>query len=102
MIEDVARYWWVFLVRGLLAIAFGIAALVWPQITVWALVIVFGAYVLIDGVLDLGMAMGGTGRAAPGSAAVAGGGWCSWGSSASPPASSPSSGPRSPRWPCCG
>ena len=70
MIEDVARYWWVFLVRGLLAIAFGIAALVWPQITVWALVIVFGVYVLIDGVLDLGMAIGGTG---PGGTRLGGG-----------------------------
>ena len=59
MIQEVARYWWVLLVRGLLAIVFGIAALVWPEITVWALVIVFGGYVLVDGVLDIGMAIGG-------------------------------------------
>jgi uncharacterized membrane protein HdeD (DUF308 family) len=44
----------------LLAIVFGIAALVWPEITVWALVIVFGVYVLVDGVLDIGMAIGGS------------------------------------------
>jgi uncharacterized membrane protein HdeD (DUF308 family) len=60
VIQEVARYWWVLLVRGLLAIGFGIAALVWPEITVWALVIVFGVYVLVDGVLDVGMAIGGS------------------------------------------
>jgi uncharacterized membrane protein HdeD (DUF308 family) len=60
VIQEVARYWWVLLVRGLLAIVFGIAALVWPEITVWALVIVFGVYVLVDGVLDVGMAIGGS------------------------------------------
>jgi uncharacterized membrane protein HdeD (DUF308 family) len=60
VIQEVARYWWVLLVRGLLAIGFGIAALVWPEITVWALVIVFGVYVLIDGILDIGMAIGGS------------------------------------------
>ena len=60
MIQEVARYWWVLLIRGLLAIGFGFAALVWPEITVWALVIVFGVYVLVDGVLDIGMAIGGS------------------------------------------
>lgn len=59
MIDDIARYWWVMLVRGLAAIAFGVAAFVWPDITLWALVILFGVYVLVDGVLDVGMAVGG-------------------------------------------
>lgn len=61
MLELVSRYWWVVLLRGLLAIGFGIVALVWPGITILALVIVFGAYALVDGVLDVVMAIGGKG-----------------------------------------
>jgi hypothetical protein len=33
-------------VRGVAALAFGLLALVWPEITVLALVLVFGAYAL--------------------------------------------------------
>ncbi|HEX6470962.1 MAG TPA: HdeD family acid-resistance protein [Streptosporangiaceae bacterium] len=37
-------------VRGVLAVIFGVIALVWPGITALALAIVFGAYALINGV----------------------------------------------------
>lgn len=42
--------WWAVLLRGVLAIVFGIVALVWPSLTVWALVVVFGAYAIVDGI----------------------------------------------------
>ncbi|MEU5841477.1 HdeD family acid-resistance protein [Rhodococcus sp. NPDC047139] len=45
------QIWWVVLLRGILAVLFGIVALVWPNITVWALVIVFAAYVIVDGIV---------------------------------------------------
>jgi uncharacterized membrane protein HdeD (DUF308 family) len=45
------NYWLVLLVRGILAILFGIVALVWPNWTILALIYVFGAYALIDGVM---------------------------------------------------
>ena len=61
MLQLVSRYWWVLLVRGLLAIGFGIMTLVWPAITVWALVLVFAFYALADGVLDIAMGIGGQG-----------------------------------------
>lgn len=48
-----SRYWWTFLVRGIVAILFGLAAIIWPGLTVSALVIVFGAYVLVDGVFAI-------------------------------------------------
>jgi uncharacterized membrane protein HdeD (DUF308 family) len=54
-----ARYWWVVLLRGVFAIAFGVAAILWPGITVLALVLAFGAYSLLDGILGLAMAVGG-------------------------------------------
>ncbi len=37
-------------VRGVLAILFGIATLVWPHVTILALAILFAVYVLIDGI----------------------------------------------------
>ena len=39
--------------RGVLAIAFGVVILVWPQITVSIVVVVFGAFVLADGVAGI-------------------------------------------------
>lgn len=36
--------------RGAAALIFGILALVWPGLTLWALVVLWGAYVLVDGI----------------------------------------------------
>ncbi len=52
--------WWLFAVRGALAILFGLTALVWPEITLLALVFLFGAYALVDGILAVVMGMAGT------------------------------------------
>lgn len=41
--------WWAVLIRGIFAVIFGIVALAWPEVTVWALVVVFGAYAIVDG-----------------------------------------------------
>jgi uncharacterized membrane protein HdeD (DUF308 family) len=49
MLGLVARDWWVFAIRGVAAIVFGILAFVWPETTLTVLVIMFGAYVLVDG-----------------------------------------------------
>jgi uncharacterized membrane protein HdeD (DUF308 family) len=43
------RNWWIVAVRGVLAIVFGILALVWPDTTKLALVLLFGTFALIDG-----------------------------------------------------
>ncbi|MCK8465531.1 HdeD family acid-resistance protein [Aliiroseovarius sp. S1339] len=53
MIDFLQRSWWVFLLRGMAAIVFGIMAFVWPALTLSVLVILFGFYVLIDGVFGL-------------------------------------------------
>lgn len=51
MLEKMTRYWWTFAVRGLIAILFGLVALIRPGQTLQALVLVFGAFALMDGVL---------------------------------------------------
>ncbi|WP_406312755.1 HdeD family acid-resistance protein [Streptosporangium sp. NBC_01639] len=58
--ERLSRTWWVHLVRGGCAILFGLLAVFWPAITVLALVIVFGAYAILNGVF----AIFGSGRSA--------------------------------------
>ncbi|WP_433468749.1 HdeD family acid-resistance protein [Spirillospora sp. CA-128828] len=60
MFELMTRHWWVLALRGAFAILFGIVAWAWPGITVWALVVLFGAYALADGVVALAEAFRGT------------------------------------------
>lgn len=50
---DLSRNWWVLLVRGVLAIIFGILAIVNPAVTLGVLVLFFGAYALADGILSI-------------------------------------------------
>ena len=49
MLRLLRRHWWVIALRGLLAVIFGLLALVWPEITVQVMVIIFGAYAVVDG-----------------------------------------------------
>jgi len=46
----IERYWWIPLLRGLAAILFGIIALAMPGITLASLILVFGVWLLFDGV----------------------------------------------------
>jgi uncharacterized membrane protein HdeD (DUF308 family) len=53
MAMELARNWWALALRGAAAIIFGIIALFWPPAAIAALVAVFGAYALVDGILNL-------------------------------------------------
>jgi uncharacterized membrane protein HdeD (DUF308 family) len=53
MLATLSRYWWVFLIRGIAGILFGITALIWPSITLVVLVALFGAYCLVDGIFAI-------------------------------------------------
>jgi uncharacterized membrane protein HdeD (DUF308 family) len=50
MLEKISSNWWMFAVRGVAAVIFGVLALIWPGQTLQALVLVFGAYALVDGI----------------------------------------------------
>jgi uncharacterized membrane protein HdeD (DUF308 family) len=51
--EQLKRVRWALGLSGLLSILFGIVVLVWPGISLYALVILFGAYSLVNGVFGL-------------------------------------------------
>jgi uncharacterized membrane protein HdeD (DUF308 family) len=58
----VVEHWWLFGVRGLLAIAFGVLTLFAPRLAIAALVLFFGAWALVDGISALVMAFSGRHR----------------------------------------
>jgi uncharacterized membrane protein HdeD (DUF308 family) len=56
-----ARNWSLILLRGILALVFGILAFIWPAVTLLTLVILFGVYAALDGVAAIAAAIrGGT------------------------------------------
>jgi uncharacterized membrane protein HdeD (DUF308 family) len=61
MKQFLAKHWWVFLLRGIFGVVFGILAFTMPAITLASLVIVWGAYAFADGVIALWAAI--TGKA---------------------------------------
>ena len=46
---SVRLHWWLFLLRGVAAVAFGVLVLMWPGATVVALTAFIAAYALVDG-----------------------------------------------------
>ena len=53
-------HWWALAIRGGIAIIFGLAALLRPGIALEALILLFGAYALVDGVFAIVGVFGGT------------------------------------------
>jgi uncharacterized membrane protein HdeD (DUF308 family) len=52
-VDMLARNWWLFLLRGIAGIAFGLITFFAPGISLAALVLLFGAYALADGVFAI-------------------------------------------------
>jgi uncharacterized membrane protein HdeD (DUF308 family) len=59
ILSALAENWWLFLLRGIAAIIFGILAFIWPGITLLSLTLVFGAYALVDGICAIWSAISG-------------------------------------------
>jgi uncharacterized membrane protein HdeD (DUF308 family) len=56
---ELSKVRWSLGLSGVLSIALGVAIIIWPGISLYALVIVFGAYALARGVIGLGAAFSG-------------------------------------------
>ena len=61
LLGALAENWWLLLLRGLAAIAFGVIAFFWPGITLVALTYLWGAYALVDGVVAIWAAFSASG-----------------------------------------
>jgi len=55
--QRLARNWWAVLVRGIAALVFGVGAILLPGAAILALLLLFAAYVLVDGVFTILAAM---------------------------------------------
>jgi uncharacterized membrane protein HdeD (DUF308 family) len=65
LFNALTKRWWLLLLRGIAAIVFGILAFLWPGITLLTLVVLYGAFALVDGVLSLAAAFGGHNQTIP-------------------------------------
>jgi uncharacterized membrane protein HdeD (DUF308 family) len=50
---SLARNWWLIALRGVLGVIFGVIALVMPVATILALVLLFSAYMVVDGAIAI-------------------------------------------------
>lgn len=65
VLHALAKCWWVLLLRGIAAILFGVLAFAWPGLTLVTLVLLYGAFALVDGVLSLIAAFSGSAKPIP-------------------------------------
>ena len=61
LLSSLAENWWLLLLRGIAAIAFGVLAFFWPGLTLVALTLLWGAYALTDGVIAIWAAFNASG-----------------------------------------
>jgi len=60
-----AKVWWALALRGVAGILFGILAFVMPALTLAVLVLLFGAYALVDGIFNVVASLSGRSGARP-------------------------------------
>lgn len=58
MLSALTDRWYVFALRGVFALLFGLGTLAYPGLTVLVLIVLFGVYALVDGVTALLMGVG--------------------------------------------
>jgi uncharacterized membrane protein HdeD (DUF308 family) len=65
VLHALAQSWWLVLLRGVAAIVFGVLTFAWPGLTLVTLVLLYGAYALVDGVCALAAAFTGGAKPVP-------------------------------------
>ena len=61
LVRALADNWWLLLLRGVASIVFGVLAFIWPGLTLVALILLWGAYAIVDGGIALWAAISGRG-----------------------------------------
>ena len=61
VLRSLADNWWLLLLRGIAAIAFGVLTFFWPGLTLVTLTLLWGAYALVDGVIAIWAAFNASG-----------------------------------------
>lgn len=56
-VQSTRNYWWLTLIRSLVVILFGIAALLWPGPTLVFFIYLFGVFAIVEGIIDIATAM---------------------------------------------
>jgi uncharacterized membrane protein HdeD (DUF308 family) len=56
-LNAIAQRWWMLVIRGVAAVAFGVLAIAWPGISLLSLVLLWGAYALVDGTAAIALAV---------------------------------------------
>jgi uncharacterized membrane protein HdeD (DUF308 family) len=51
MLQTLARNWWAIVLRGVFAVLFGLGTFLWPGVTLAVLVLLYGAYLFVDGIM---------------------------------------------------
>jgi uncharacterized membrane protein HdeD (DUF308 family) len=59
VLTAMAKNWWLVVLRGIAAILFGVLAWTWPGVTLVVLVMLWGAYAFVDGLLAIVSAFSG-------------------------------------------
>jgi|SRR5579871_1298018 len=49
----IVRHWWAMVLRGVLAVLFGILVLIWPGLALASLIYLVGAYMFVDGIFAI-------------------------------------------------
>jgi uncharacterized membrane protein HdeD (DUF308 family) len=65
LLHALARNWWLLLLRGIAAIVFGLLAFAWPGLTLVTLVLFYGAFAFVDGIIALVAAFRGGAKPMP-------------------------------------
>ncbi len=50
LLDQIGKNWWMFVLRGVLAVLFGVFTFINPAVSLATLILVYGAYALVDGV----------------------------------------------------
>ncbi|MCU0667227.1 MAG: DUF308 domain-containing protein [Patescibacteria group bacterium] len=51
--QDTKNLWWVLVLTGVLSVIFGFVAIIWPQITIGVLALLFAVFIGVNGVVDV-------------------------------------------------